>query len=489
MGDLIDNLEFVALKSRMLNQTTCERFRYGVQGGRQVANYYDENRKLVAQKIRGRDKQFACTGDLSQAMLFGQQLWKAGGKQLVITEGELDALSAAQALSPQLSWPVVSIPNGASGAAKAIRKNLTFVESFDTVILAFDADEVGQKAALECAKILKPGTVRIAQYPEGCKDASDCLKQGADLGHWLRFKSVDYRPDGIVNGVDLWETIMDFREGKCAESFPLRYPKIQEMIRGLRKGELCMLTAGTGAGKSTLAHEIGYDLMTEHGLKLGVAALEESDRITGMRYLSIHLNRRLHLDPQSATVEEYEEAFKATTGSGRLVLYDHFGSLESDALLDKIRYLAVGEECDFIILDHISIAVSGIATDDERKTLDVLMTKLRQICENTGVGIIAVCHLRRKGNSQSAHEDGGRVSIADLRGSGSIAQLSDTIIANERDQQDDSVPTRLRVLKCRWTGRTGEADNLKFNIETGRYTLYEDEPDAYGFNPEDNNDF
>lgn len=480
MGNtLITDLEFVPLRSRKLNQTTLERFNYGVSGGRQVANYYDSSRRLVAQKVRGRGKKFGWTGDPSKATLFGQHLWSPGGKQLVITEGEIDALSAAQALSPAISWPVVSVPNGAQSALKAVRQNLTFVESFDTVIVAFDDDEPGQKAALEVAKILKPGTVRIARYPEGCKDASDCLQKDQDLGQWLRFRSVAYRPDGIVNGEDLWEKILDFRDGKCAESFPLTYPKLSEMIQGIRKGELLMLTAGTGAGKSTLAHEIGYDLLTTHGLKIGVAALEESDRITGMRYLSIHLNRRLHLEPQSATVEEYEEAFKATTGSGRLVLYDHFGSLESDALLDKIRYLAVGEECDFIILDHISIAVSGLATDDERKTLDVLMTNLRSICENTGVGIIAVCHLRRKGNSQSAHEDGGKVSIADLRGSGSIAQLSDTIVANERDQQDEDSPTGTRVLKCRWTGRTGPADKLKFNIKTGRYTLYEEEPPSF----------
>ena len=95
------------------------------------------------------------------------------------------------------------------------------MESFDTVILAFDTDEVGQKAALECAKILKPGTVRIAQYPEGCKDASDCLKAGVDLGHWLRFKSVDYRPDGIIRGDEMWERMLEYREGGKTKGYSL----------------------------------------------------------------------------------------------------------------------------------------------------------------------------------------------------------------------------------------------------------------------------
>ena len=488
MSGLIHDLEFRGLTSRKLNQTTLEKFKYGVNGGRQVANYYDDKRTLVAQKVRGRDKTFCWTGEPKKAQLFGQQLWNPGGKQLVITEGEIDALSAAQALSPQCSWPVVSIPDGAQSAAKAIQKNLTFVESFDTIILAFDDDEPGKKAALECAQILRPGSVKIAQYPEGCKDSSDCLKQDVDLGAWLRFKSVEYRPDGIVQGKDLWDALVTFREGGTDRGYAVPWPELQEKIRGIRKKEVTTLTAGTGTGKSTFAHELGYYLMTEFGLKIGIAALEESKEIAGLRYMSLECNRRLQLDPEAVSFEEYQAAFEKTTGSGQLVLYDHFGSLESDALMEKLRYMAVGEECDFIILDHISIAVSGLEIDNERKALDVLMTNLRQLCENTGVGVIDICHLTKVAGGRAAHEDGGRISIRDLRGSGGIAQISDTIIAFERDQQDEDCPTQVRVLKCRWTGHTGPADQLKYNLETGRYTIYED-PDDNPFEAGENTDF
>lgn len=485
--DLIRDLEFIPLKSRKIHQETLVKFSYGVHNGRHVATYYGQDNRPCAQKIRTKDKAFSWKGDPSKATLFGQQLWAPGGKQLVITEGEIDCLSVAQALSPKLNWPVVSIPNGAQSALKSIKANLTFVESFSTIILCFDMDEPGQKAAREVAAILRPGSVKIAQLPGGRKDASDCLQAGDDLGSIIRFQSADYRPDGIINAADIWDTLVDFREGRCSEAFRLAYPELQAKTYGIRKGEITMLTAGTGSGKSTLAHEIGYDLLVNQGLTLGVAALEESDRITGLRYMSLHVNRRLHLDPKGISMAEYQEAFEATAGSGRLMLYDHFGSLESDALLEKLRYLAVGCDCDFIILDHISIAVSGLASDDERKTLDILMTNLRSLCENTGVGIIAVCHLRRKGSGQTGHEDGGRVSLADLRGTGGIAQLSDTVLAVERDQQDEDSPSQLRVLKCRWTGLTGPADKLKFNLETGRYTLYE-EGDA-SFPEGENNDF
>ena len=155
-----------------------------------------------------------------------------------------------------------------------------------------------------------------------------------------------------------------------------------------------------------------------------------------------------------------------------MFLYDHFGSMESDSLLSKIRYLAVACECDFIILDHISIAVSGIQGDDERKVLDVLMTGLRSLVEQTGVGIHAVCHLRRTGGA--GHEEGERVTLGHLRGTGGIAQMSDTVLAAERNLQDDTEGTQLRVLKCRFTGDSGPADVIKYNKDTGRFDLQEE---------------
>jgi len=193
--------------------------------------------------------------------------------------------------------------------------------------------------------------------------------------------------------------------------------------------------------------------------------------------VSIKMNRPLHLGLGGITEEEYEEAFNATVGSGRFYLYDHFGSLESDNLLSKLKFLANGCGCDFLVLDHISIAVSGREDGDERRIIDNLMTNLRSLVEQTGVGVLAICHLRKPQGSASSHEEGGRVSLDDLRGSGSIKQLSDTVIAIERDQQDKehSDYCLLRVLKCRLTGETGEADTLHYNRKTGRLIACERE--------------
>jgi twinkle protein len=121
--------------------------------------------------------------------------------------------------------------------------------------------------------------------------------------------------------------------------------------------------------------------------------------------------------------------------------------------------------------------VSASNEGDERRTIDMIMTRLRSLVEETGAGIILVSHLRRvEGNK--GHENGISVSLSHLRGSNSIAQLSDCVIALERDQQStndiESRTTRLRILKSRYTGDVGLATSLLYDVETGRLSEYFD---------------
>jgi twinkle protein len=138
--------------------------------------------------------------------------------------------------------------------------------------------------------------------------------------------------------------------------------------------------------------------------------------------------------------------------------------------------MVVGLGCSFILLDHISIVVSGLdfgIGDNERLMIDRLLTKLRSLIEETGCGVQAIVHLKRKSqNSGKGYNEGGRISLSDLRGSGSLEQLSDAVIGMERDQQDEALKnlSRLRVLKCRRTGDTGVGDILEYSQFTGRLT-------------------
>lgn len=137
----------------------------------------------------------------------------------------------------------------------------------------------------------------------------------------------------------------------------------------------------------------------------------------------------------------------------------------------------MGCDCKWVVVDHLHMLVSSMLDGDERKAIDSIMHRLRSMVEETGAGIILVSHLRRvEGNK--GHENGITVSLSHLRGSNSIAQLSDCVIALERNQQSDddleSRTTNLRVLKSRYTGDVGNATSLVYNKDTGRLNEYED---------------
>lgn len=464
----LGELEEVSLTKRCISKDTCSKFKYfsTVYKGKpcQVACYYDDSGNLVGQKLRFPDKSFAVLGSISNR-LYGSQLW-ASGKKIVITEGEIDCLTVSQLQGNK--WPVVSIPNGAQGAKKAIEANLEYLENFEEVILMFDMDDPGRKASEECAKILPAGKAYIANLP--CKDPNECLSEGKGpevlQAVW---NAKPYRPDGIVSGTDLYEKcVTDIDDLKDSVEYP--WVALQNKTKGARHGELYVFTSGSGMGKSTILRELEYYFGVQRGELCGIVALEESTRKTGMELMSIHLNKRLILNPECADESERGKAFNETIGNGQFFLYDHFGSLDSGNLLSKLRFMIVSLGCKRIFLDHISIVVSGMDADEdggERKAIDKLMTNLRSLVEETGATMFVVSHLKRP--EKKGHEEGAQVSLSQLRGSGAIAQLSDMVIGLERNQQGDNPNVlTIRVLKNRFCGDTGVSGYLEYDPETGR---------------------
>lgn len=468
-----------AITRRGISEDTGKKwgYGYGVYKGKkvQVAQYRDATGKLVGQKLRFPDKSFVVLGDLKPAGLFGQHLWRDGGHMVVITEGELDALSVSQLQGNK--WPVVSVPNGAQAAAAAVTRSLEWLEKFSRVVFLFDNDEPGQQAALECAQILSPGKAYIAALP--LKDANDMLqaKRGDEVINAI-WGAKAYRPDGLVSGDAVWHKIVDEEQ---AWSVDLPHSGIQEKTHGVRSGEVITLVAGTGTGKSTLARECAAHLAAK-GLKIGYVALEESVRRTALGLLSIAVDRPLHFSAPDAIAGDPAVRAAFEKIRDRVVYYDHFGSIDSDNLIAKIRYMIKADGVQFVFLDHISIVVSDMdPNQDERRALDSTMTKLVTLAQETGAVIFVISHLRRKGEGK-AYEEGGRITMSDIRGTAAIAQLSFTIIALERNQQaeeDKRLTATVRILKCRHTGNTGLAGMMKYNETTGR--LLEDKPELSDF--------
>jgi twinkle protein len=466
--------KFTGLPKRRLKEETLRKFKYQVGSDKgkpvHIAPYYDKDGCLVAQKIRYPDKQFAIRGDFKKATLFGQNIWQNKGKRVVVVEGEIDALAYAQSAP---NWPVVSVPNGAQAADKAIKKSIEYLEGFDEVCFMFDNDEPGQKAAVACAELITPGKATIATLP--LKDAGEMVvaNRVKELVTAV-YNAKQFRPDGVINGKEIWDEVSKPQE----MGTPYPFEAWNKLLFGIRPREIVTLTAGSGVGKSTIAAQLAYDLAVNQGKTVGYIALEESVARTGLRFMSLALRRALHL-PQDLNEADRRVAFDKTLGTGKFLLYDHFGSLDSDHLLSKLRYMVVGLGADFLVLDHLSILMSGgdfmVSGGDERKQLDYTMTKLRQFTEQTGVGLILISHLKRPGGDKG-YEDGMDPNLSALRGSQSIAQLSDAVISVSRNASEGENTIKVKCLKNRHAGLTGVMGYLKYN--SGTATLEEvNEPD------------
>jgi len=398
--------------------------------------------------------------------LFGQQNWRDGGSRskIILTEGEIDCMSVSKVQSN--SYPVCSIPSGSASAKKYITRELEWLSKFEEIILMFDNDEAGLKASIDCANILPVRKVKIAKLQ--AKDPNELLikGQGAKLINAI-FEAKSYTPQGIIKGSDTKDLLL---YDEFVESVPYLWNGLNKKLQGIRTGELVLLCAGSGTGKSLVCRELAHDIILK-GHNVAYIALEENVKRSIRGLVSIGLNAPIHDPvvrkkiPKEKILEEWSKI------KDKVFFYNHLGSNDIDDLLNRIRYMVQALDCRYVFLDHISIVISGQETNDERRLIDVTMTKLRQLVEELKIAMVVVSHLKRP-EGKTSHEEGLQTSLSHLRGSHSLAQIPDAILGFERNQQDESNSNIMyaRVLKNRFLGDTGIASTLIYNPETGRLT-------------------
>ena len=483
-----------AIPERRINEDTCRKYGYEslVSKGKRVeiASFYRDGAK-VSQKLRGPNKTFQWRGQTTSVPLWGQDLFRArGGRMITITEGEIDCMSVSQLLGNK--WPVVSLPNGAAGAARAIKDNLEFVSSYDEIILMFDQDEAGQDAVQAVAELLPPGKCKVAKLPY--KDANDCLVNGQGKAVVSAiWEAQHYSPDEIVH---VSQVIADPNMEKT-RVYPFPFDNLSEFLLGQRSGEITLWASGTGSGKSTIIRELMHHHLME-GRSVGAIMLEESPQETVDDMVSLILNKpvrairakklmnelRTKLGKPTIDIdiiddltdEEYAEARKMLETTS-LYVYDHLGHSALDNLCARMEFMAVSLGVDVIILDHITAAAAGLLntssdfdnSNSERLLIDNIMKQLRCLVSRTGVRIDVVSQLKK---TMKSYEEGDRITLQDLRGSGSLSSVPNVVVALERDRQNPDPlvanTTTVRVLKNRLTGRAGIATCLFFDGGSGR---------------------
>ena len=433
--------------------------------------------KQKVDKTEEEGKKFYMHGDTQvmnrkDCMLFGQHLFEAGGKMLVITEGEDDCCAVQQAYEERYKgkrFPVVSLFN--VNVDQVFINNLKWITSFDKIVLWPDRDknDAGIQTMERYAKAIGPKAhiVGCTKY----KDANDALLN--EKPNYLIdqvFNAQPYTPAGFVKGEELWKRFVE-REEREFLPYPDCFAGLNDKLKGMRLNEIVLYTSGTGAGKSTVTKEVMITIINNPNAKLGIVSLEEEVGETVEKFLEMELERSF-ADDDTITREDQREAFERLFASERVIVLDHQGSVGDQSLIEKLRALcAMG--CTHIILDHITIAVSeGNEGFTGNEATDKMMSDLLKLVKQFPLHLGIISHLRKVGAGGKNFEEGAMPSLDDIKGSGSIKQISFDIIAFARNTVAESDEERntinLRVLKARTTGKTGPAGAARYSHKTKR---------------------
>lgn len=419
-----------------------------------------EGRGHVTTKIRLSGKQFRIAGDTESAGFVFQDRWPSGGTKLVITEGEFDALSVAEAQS--CKYPVVSLLNGAKSVEKTFKAAYTWVNSFDEIILWFDDDEAGRSAAEEAAKWCDIGKVKIVKTPLGYKDANELLKadelKAIVSAVW---QAEPYSPSGFESFSSLADEIMKPVEwGK-----PWIYPELTEWTYGRRGGETYFFGAGTGVGKTDFfTQQAAADI--RDGEKVAMFSFEQPTKETATRLAGKYAGQQFHIPDAGWTDDQKREAIKRLSKTDCLI-YKHFGAADWDEVETRITALAMMGYQHFYI-DHLTAFAAH--ADDERKMLEGTCADMAGLCQRLDVNFYVISHLATPDGTP--HEEGGRVFIKHFKGSRAIGFWAHFMFGIERDTQAEDpafqLRSRFRCLKDRYTGRaTGNCLTQLYDPETG----------------------
>ena len=476
--------EIAEIKSRCLSLATVKKFNVRIardENHNDIQHYYpyyDGDKEVIKTRFVEAKKNksgqaFSWSDGASNVHFFGQQLFEGGQKFVTLCEGEIDTMSAYQMVNKgNTNYACIGIKSSGD-AEKAVKANMKYLHSFDNVVLCFDMDEQGRKAAQKAARLLETGKTKIMSLPHGFNDVNDMLmagKQAEFMDAWWNAKT--YTPSGLISVSDQKQRYLE-RPTKLSVPFPWR--GLNQKLEGLRQGEVTVLTAGTGLGKSAVCRELQHWLLSQTKDNIGIVMLEESYERTIDGLMSIEANERLSSDKIRATIDtqklgEWHDVLFEGENKNRVWVYEHFGENNLTSIAERVRFMAAGSDCKWIFIDHIHM-ISAAGGENETAEINKIMHKFRDLCEELNISIVTVSHLRRL-DGNKGHENGAEVNLSHLRGSHVIAQIADSVIALERNQQaEDEVEartTRLRVLKNRYTGEVGDAGHIQYDAVTGR---------------------
>ena len=473
-----------AIPERNLSKDTCTKFGIGT-AIRDGKKYYTFSytpvggNKPTMSKVRGPNKCFSpkddplcgTTGEgARQPMLFGQQLFNPNpNKSVTITEGEFDAAAVYEMGN---KFPVVSVRSSGQAVAD-VEANYQWLNKFKEVVIAFDNDPAGRKAANAVAMKF-PGKCRIMNMTKhNDPNAYHMAGHGKDVqAEW--FEAPTFKVDGLITGV---EAILELAKKKPEKGLPTIWDGLTSITRGIRLGEIWTIGGGTKLGKSEVLKEVLVGIMKMHKQEVGFIMLEETSERTVQCLLGKELNKRYYLEEVEFPTEE-ELLDAAKTLAPYMSIADKCSS-EWEEVKAKIEYMVKALGIKYIAVDHLTAIAEGKQTD-VNSLLHKILEDLNLMAITMGCTFFCVSHLNQSANKN--HEEGARVTLRDFYGSGAIKQRSNFIFGFEGDLQGVELPTNHRRLRCLGDRNAGDGGgkmvDLLYEIETGRLNEFEPEEEG-----------
>lgn len=477
----IQSFQSITLKDRKINSGVTGK--YGVVsflGSKveEISRYYPiySEGKLVAYKERKLPKEFRIVGSSrGNIELFGQRLWTNGGKLLIITVGEEDAMASYQITSKfsksGKGYSSVSVVNGAN-ATKNIKSNLEWIEKFDKVIFAVDQEELDLSQAEKWCDLITIGKGHIAKF-EG-KDASDMLKLGKEEEYMdaLRNARKHIGEGTVFSGL----SFSSFHE-QSAEIDCVSYPTIlglDDLLPGFVKGKTDILVAPVKTGKTTIVNHFIYELIKQ-GEKVALFSTEISAKNILKKLMSLHLETNLRTEGSENLkkhADSYKELFGSDDSDSSLIIDTCESIMTVDDVTRRARQYALGYDVKYIFVDNLTGFYKKLA--DEGKELHVankLALELTNFAKTYEIYTCLVLHTRKKMESANSKYQSD-ITIDSVYGSGDAVRWCDNVIAitkaEHKDEGQDGFITQLRVLASR-DNRTGSGNKLQYNPKTTKY--------------------
>lgn len=471
------------------------RYEYSEVDGSVVKMYYPctKDYEISGYKVRNHPKDFrGALGEVgADTDMFMAFRFKTHTGICVITAGEIDALSAYGLLKTQHKdkkydeIAVVSPTIGESGAYKQIQKNYKFFNQFKKIIVMFDQDEAGLKAAETVCKALPKGKAHIATLRR--KDVNEYIwdkERGVAVDFTSEFISdfwaaKPYTPVGVHASTTLYEQALERLDLEMI-SLPPFLKKASAMLgNGLVLKEITLVLARTSIGKTTLVSGLTrWWALNEPNHVLGVLSLEADAGKFSQNMLSYHLQVPLHRmaseeRKEFLSREEIREKVKALyerpDGTPTLYVCDDRGA-NWEQVKEKILEMIISMGITILVVDPYSDLLSNMTVGEQEE----VATWFKKIMKEYGVTPIIISHVRKSANGA----DSGPLTEDDAQGSSFLIKAAGQTIALERNKQAEDFTERNRtqvtILKNRDFSETGPAGSMFYDIKTANLYDYDE---------------